>query len=262
MDAVWKNLLFTVREGVGLLTVNRPDKLNALNRETFRELDEALTEALEREGVRALVVTGAGEKAFVAGADIAELAGMTPLEGFQTSRDGQRVFARLEAFPKPIVAAVNGFALGGGCELAMACHMRIASEGAQFGQPEVNLGLIPGYCGTQRLPRLVGRPVALELLLTGDRIGAQRALEIGLVNAVVPPAELLDKAMDLARRASSKAPLAVRYCIEAVQRGSEMPLDDAAFMEATLFGLCFGTEDMKEGTCAFLEKRKPAFKGR
>lgn len=262
MDAVWNNLLFAVREGVGLVTVNRPDKLNALNRETFRELDEILTEALDREGVRALVVTGAGEKAFVAGADIGELAGMTPLEGFQTSRDGQRIFARIESFPKPVVAAVNGFALGGGCELAMACHMRVASEGASFGQPEVNLGLIPGYCGTQRLPRLVGRPMALELLLTGDRVGAQRALEIGLVNAVVPAADLLEKAMDLARRASSKAPLAVRYCIEAVGRGSEMPLDDAAFMEATLFGLCFGTEDMKEGTRAFVEKRKPAFKGR
>jgi enoyl-CoA hydratase len=262
VDSMWKNLLFAVREGVGLVTINRPDKLNALNRETFADLDSVLTEALDRQDVRALVITGAGDKAFVAGADISELAGMSPLEGYQTSREGQRIFARVETFPKPVVAAVNGFALGGGCELAMACHMRVASESAQFGQPEVNLGLIPGYAGTQRLPRLVGRPMALELLLTGERIAAPRALEIGLVNAVVPHGELMDKSMDLARRASARAPLAVRYCIEAVQRGMEMPLDDAAFMEATLFGLCFGTEDMKEGTAAFLEKRKPAFKGR
>lgn len=262
MDSMWDNLLFAVRDSVGLVTINRPDKLNALNRRTFADLDSVLTEALDRDDVKAVVITGAGDKAFVAGADIQELAGMAPLEGFQTSREGQRIFARIESFPKPIVAAVNGFALGGGCELAMACHMRVASESAQFGQPEVNLGLIPGYAGTQRLPRLVGRPVALELLLTGDRVGAARAFEIGLVNLVVPHADLMEKAMDLARRASAKAPLAVRYCIEAVQRGMEMPLDDAAFMEATLFGLCFGTEDMKEGTRAFLEKRKPGFKGR
>lgn len=262
MDSPWKNLLFTVRDGVGLVTVNRPEKLNALDRQTFAELDGVLTEACERHDVGALVVTGAGEKAFVAGADIAELSAMGPLEGFETSREGQRIFGRIETFPKPVVAAVNGFALGGGCEFAMACHMRVASETAQFGQPEVNLGLIPGYAGTQRLPRLVGRAVALELLLTGERIGAARALEVGLVNAVVPHDQLLDRAMDLARRASSKGPLAVRFCIDAVQRGSEMPLEDAAFMEATLFGLCFGTEDMKEGTRAFMEKRKPAFRGK
>lgn len=262
MNPELKNLLFTVRDGIGLVTINRPDKLNALNRATLVELDSLLSEAEERSDVKALVITGAGEKAFVAGADIAELQALTPLRGRETALFGQAIFRRIERFPRPVVAAVNGFALGGGCELALACHMRVASENAQFGQPEVNLGLIPGYGGTQRLPRLVGRGIALEILVTGERIGAQRAYEVGLANAVVPLDQVVEKAMDLARKASSKAPLAVRYCIEAVDAGLGLPLEEGIYMEAALFGLCCGSDDMREGTAAFLEKRKPAFAGK
>lgn len=258
----FETLLVRVEGAVALLTVNRPDKLNALNAKTFEELGRAL-DALEADpAVRAVVVTGAGEKAFVAGADISELAGLDAAGGKAVALSGQAVFARFERFPKPVVAAVNGFALGGGCEFAMACHIRLASTSAQFGQPEVNLGLTPGYGGTQRLVRLVGRGPALELLLTGNRIGAERARELGLVTAVHPPEALLPAALELAAALAAKAPVAQAFCIEAVALGSEMPLADACFLEATLFGLCFATQDMREGTAAFLEKRKPAFQGR
>lgn len=258
----FETLLYEVEGAVALLTVNRPDKLNALNAKTFEELGKALDLAEADPAVRSLVVTGAGDKAFVAGADIAELAGLDAAGGKAVALRGQAVFARFERFPKPVVAAVNGFALGGGCEFAMACHIRLASSTAQFGQPEVNLGLTPGYAGTQRLARLVGRGVALELLLTGDRIGAERARELGLVNAVFAPEALLPAARELAAKLATKAPVAQAFCIEAVGLGSEMPLAEASFLEATLFGLCFATEDMREGTAAFLEKRKPRFAGR
>jgi len=257
-----KNLLFQVEDGIGLITLNRPEKLNALNGELLRELDAVVQEAEKREDILGLVITGQGEKAFVAGADIAELEPLETLDGRDTAVFGQAVFSRIESFRAPVAAAVNGFALGGGCELAMACHLRIASEAARFGQPEVNLGLIPGYGGTQRLPRLVGRCVALELLLTGNMITAQRAYEIGLVNAVVPPGEVVQAALDMLRTIIGKGPLAVRYCIEAVNQGSQMPMDQALYLEATLFGLCCGSEDKREGTGAFLAKRKPEFKGR
>ena len=258
----FETLLYEVDGAVAVLTVNRPDKLNALNDKTFDELGQALDLAQSDPAVRALVVTGAGDKAFVAGADISELAGLDAAGGRAVALKGQGVFARFERFPKPVVAAVNGFALGGGCEFAMSCHIRLASATAQFGQPEVNLGLTPGYAGTQRLARLVGRGIALELLLTGDRIGAERARELGLVNAVHPPEALLPAAKELAAKLAGKAPVAQAFCIEAVSLGSEMPLPEASFLEATLFGLCFSTEDMKEGTRAFLEKRKPRFTGR
>ncbi len=258
----YKNLLVEAKDGVAVVTLNRPEKLNALNRATFEEL-AAVQEALSEDAaVRAVVITGAGEKAFAAGADIAEIAACDAAGGKATALFGQGVFARWERFPKPVVAAVNGFALGGGCELAMACHIRLASENAQFGQPEIDLGLTPGYGGTQRLARLVGRGAALELLLTGDRITAARARELGLVNAVFPREKLLEAALALASRLAAKAPLAAAYCIEAVGLGSEMPLEEACYLEATLFGLCCASEDMREGTRAFLEKRKPLFCGR
>lgn len=257
-----KNLLYEVKDGIAFVTVNRPDKLNALNAQTLADLDEAFRAVAASPEVRAVVLTGAGEKAFVAGADIGEIAGLDAQSGRVFALRGQGLFRSIETLAKPVVAAVNGFALGGGCELAMACHVRVASENAQFGQPEVNLGVIPGYGGTQRLPRLVGRGVALELLLTGDRVDARRAYETGLVNAVVPLADLLAKAAELAKRMASKGPLAVTYCLEAVQAGLDMPLEEGCYLEATLFGLCCSSEDMREGTQAFLQKRKAEFKGR
>jgi enoyl-CoA hydratase len=213
-------------------------------------------------GVRAIVLTGAGEKAFVAGADINELAVQTPIEGKAHARRGQQIFDAIEQLGKPVIAAVNGFALGGGCELAMACTMRIAADTARFGQPEINLGLIPGYAGSQRLPRLVGRGVALEILLTGDMISAQRAYEIGLVNRVVPAAELLNDAKKIAQLLASKAPIAVRYILEAVHHGLDGSLDAGQFLETALFGAIASSADMKEGTRAFLEKRKAVWQGR
>jgi len=258
-----RNTAYEVKkEGVALLTVNRPDKLNALNRATLEEIGLALDEAELDGSVGALVVTGAGDKAFVAGADIGEIAELDAAAGRRFALFGQNLFRRIETFPKPVIGAINGFALGGGCELAMACHVRLASETAQFGQPEINLGIIPGYGGTQRLSRLVGRGIALEILLSGDRIPAQRAYEIGLVNAVVPKEELLARALALGARFASKAPLAARYILEAVQAGLEMPVEEGCYLEATLFALSCASEDMKEGTKAFLEKRKPSFRGR
>ena len=256
------NLLYEVKDGIAVVTINRPDKLNALNRATIEELSQVFAAAAKDPGVGAVVLTGAGEKAFVAGADIGEIAGLDAQRGRDFALRGQEVFRSIETLPKPVIAAVNGFALGGGCELALACHVRIASESASFGQPEVNLGVIPGYGGTQRLTRLVGKGIALELLLTGDRIDANRAKEIGLANAVVPLADLLGKATEMARKMLSKAPLAVRHCLEAVGTGLDMPLEEGCYLEATLFGLCCASEDMREGTEAFLQKRKADFKGR
>jgi enoyl-CoA hydratase len=258
----FENLLVDRDEAVAVVTINRPKVLNALNRQTISELHRAIDELARDTGVRAVVITGAGEKAFVAGADINELAALSPVEGKEHGRTGQAVFDRIENLGKPVVAALNGFALGGGCELAMACTLRVAADTARLGQPEINLGIIPGYAGSQRLPRLVGKGIALEILLTGDMISAARAYEIGLVNRVVPAAELLTEAKKLAATLASKAPVATRYIIEAVNHGFEMPQGDAQFLEASLFGLVATTDDMKEGTRAFLEKRKAEWKGK
>jgi enoyl-CoA hydratase len=247
---------------VAVVTINRPKVLNALNAATLAELADAVDALAGDDAVRAIVLTGAGEKSFVAGADINELAVQTPVQGKEHAAAGQRLFDRIETLGKPVVAAINGFALGGGCELAMACTLRLAADTARFGQPEVNLGLIPGYGGSQRLPRLVGRGIALELLLTGDMISAARAYEIGLVNRVVPAPALMDEARKVAAVLAAKAPVAVRYILEAVQHGAEMSLADAQHLEATLFGLVATTDDMREGTRAFLEKRPAAWKGR
>ncbi len=255
-------VLEELADGILTLTINRPDKLNALNREVLEALRAALHGAKSNPEVKGVLLTGAGEKAFVAGADIASFQELTPVSARDLARRGQAVFRLLEMLGKPSVAAINGFALGGGCELAMAATLRVASPNAKLGQPEVNLGLIPGYGGTQRLPRLVGKGIALELILTGDAISADEAHRIGLVNKVVPQAELLDAARALLGKILAKAPLAVRYAIEAVQHGTEMPFDQAESYEATLFGLCVATDDMKEGVAAFLGKRKPTFTGR
>ncbi|MGH7130185.1 MAG: enoyl-CoA hydratase-related protein [Planctomycetaceae bacterium] len=255
--------LLVDRDGaVAVVTVNRPKVLNALNTQTINELSRAMHELQQRGDVRAIVLTGAGEKSFVAGADINELAVLSPAEGQQHARKGQAVFDAIEHLGKPVVAAVNGFALGGGCELAMACTIRIAAETARFGQPEINLGIIPGYGGSQRLPRLVGKGLALEILLSGEMIPASRAFEIGLVNKVVPAAGLMAEAMKVAGAWAAKAPLAARYILEAVNHGCEMPLADAQFLEASLFGLVAASDDMKEGTKAFLEKRSASWRGR
>jgi len=256
-----ENVRIESRDGVAIITVDRPKVLNALNAQTVQEINEAFEQARNDESVKAVILTGGGEKAFVAGADIAELAKMTPITGKATAEKGQAVFANIERFPKPVIAAINGFALGGGCELALACHIRIASERAQIGLPEVSLGIIPGYGGTQRMARLLGKGKALELILTGDRIPAAEAERIGLVNKVVAPEELMNVAMEMAKKIASRGPLAVRAAIEAVMSGSEMPLEEGFFLEATLFGLLASTEDMKEGMGAFLEKRAADFKG-
>jgi len=258
----YTNLLLERDGAVALLTVNRPDKRNALNTQTVDELRRAILELQRDDQVRVVILTGAGDKAFVAGADIGELAVQTPVGGRDHGRTGQHVFDLVEHMGKPVIAAINGVALGGGCELAMACTLRIAADTARLGQPEINLGLMPGYGGSQRLPRLVGKGRALELLLTGDPISADEAWRIGLVNRVVPAASLLDEARALARSLAAKAPIAVRYILDAVHQGGEMGLAEAQTYEATLFGLVSTTEDMREGTTAFLEKRKAAFKGR
>jgi enoyl-CoA hydratase len=256
------NLLVERDGAVAIVTFNRPEKLNALNSATLRSLDSALVAMGADDDVRAIILTGAGEKSFVAGADINELAVLTPAQGKEHARAGQRVFDRIEQLGKPVIAAINGFALGGGCELAMACTVRIASDTARLGQPEINLGIIPGYAGSQRLPRLVGKGRALELLLTGDMIGAQRAYEIGLVNQVVPAAELMPAARKMAQTLASKAPIAVRYILEAVNQGLDMSLEQGQVLETALFGAIASTDDTKEGTAAFLAQRKATWKGR
>ncbi|HUL73949.1 MAG TPA: enoyl-CoA hydratase-related protein [Vicinamibacterales bacterium] len=257
----YENLLVERHAGVLTITINRPKVLNALNAQTLSELDQVFDEAARDAEVRVVLLTGAGDRSFVAGADINELAVQTPVGGREHARRGQAIFDRVERLGKPVIAAVNGFALGGGCELAMACTLRLAADTAKFGQPEVNLGLMPGYAGSQRLPRLVGRGRALEILLTGDPIPADEAFRMGLVNRVVPAAQLMAEARALAEKLATKPGVAVRYILEAVAGGLEMSLADAADYEATLFGLVSTTEDMREGTRAFLEKRKPAFKG-
>ncbi|TFG51089.1 MAG: enoyl-CoA hydratase [Gemmatimonadales bacterium] len=253
---------FETKEGIATLTINRPDKLNALNDAVIEELSEAVATIETDDTIRGVLVTGAGPKAFVAGADIAELATQGPLSGKERSLAGQAVFRRLERCGKPVIAAVNGFALGGGCELAMACHFRLASENAKFGQPEVKLGIGPGYGGTVRLPRLVGKGRALELLLTGDMIDAHEAYRIGLVNRVVAADELIPEAEKLLRRILANGPIAVRLCLEAVETGLDLSVDESSLLEANHFGLIASTEDMREGMAAFLEKRSAAFKGR
>jgi enoyl-CoA hydratase len=245
-----------------ILTLNRPKVLNALNVETLDALSRAIDAARGDAGVRVIVITGAGDRSFVAGADINELAAQTPVDGREHARRGQALFDRIERLGKPVIAAINGFALGGGCELAMACTIRLAADTARLGQPEINLGLIPGYAGSQRLPRLVGRGRALELLLTGNPVTADEAWRIGLVNKVVPAADLMAEARGLAQALAAKAPVAVRYILESVSGGLDKAFEDGQDYEATLFGLVATTEDMREGTRAFLEKRKPEFRGR
>ena len=254
-------LLFELTDGIARITVNRPDKLNALNAIVIAELGDAVTRIETDSAVRGVILTGAGPKAFVAGADIGELTDQGATGGRTRALAGQQVFRRLERCGKPVLGAINGFALGGGCELAMACHLRIASEHAKFGQPEVKLGIAPGYGGTVRLPRLVGKGRALELLLTGEMIDAQEALRIGLVNRVVPADRLLPDSEALLRTILANGPLAIRACLEAVDNGLEMTVDQALLFEANYFGLLSATDDMREGTRAFLEKRKASFKG-
>jgi enoyl-CoA hydratase len=258
----YSTLLFDLADGIATITVNRPDKLNALNAAVIRELAAAAARVEQDPAIRGAILTGAGTKAFVAGADIAEIAAQGPIDGRARALEGQAAFRRLERCGKPVIAAVNGFALGGGCELAMACHLRIASEGAKFGQPEVKLGIGPGYGGTVRLPRLVGRGRALELLLTGAMIDAQEAWRIGLVNRVVPADRLLAECEELLRTILANGPLAVGIVLEAVDAALEMSLDDALLLEANHFGLLSASADMREGTKAFLEKRKAEFTGR
>ena len=254
----YETLLVERSDVYAVVTLNRPKVMNALNRALFAELDDAFTALAAESGVRAVILTGSGEKAFAAGADISELASLSAAEGQQLARRGQAVFRGIETCGKPVIAAINGFALGGGCELAMACTIRIASDRARMGQPEVKLGLVPGYGGTQRLPRLVGKGAALKLLLTGDMVGAEEAFRIGLVDEVVPAEALLPRARAIAQQ----APLAVAGCIQAVEGGYDLPLDSGLELEASLFGLACATEDKAEGTKAFLEKRAPVWRGR
>jgi enoyl-CoA hydratase len=255
------NLLLERDDAVAIVTINRPRVLNALNGATLHELRRAMLDLKHDAGVRAIILTGSGEKAFVAGADINELAQQTPITGRELALSGQHVFDLIEHLGKPVIAAVNGYALGGGCELAMACTLRIAAENARFGQPEISLGLMPGYAGTQRLPRLVGKGRALQILLTGSPVTAADAERIGLVNQVVPAAELMQQARTLARALAAQSPIAMRYILDAVNTGGDMPFAAGSIHEATLFGLVTGTDDMREGTRAFLEKRAPVFKG-
>jgi enoyl-CoA hydratase len=256
------NVTLDVQDRIATVAVNRPDKLNALNEQTIRELGLAFQEIAGRDDVGGVILTGTGEKAFVAGADIAELSKMGPVGGVQVSRLGQEVFRRIELSRKPVIAAVNGFALGGGCELALACHLRIASENAQFGLPEVKLGIIPGYGGTLRLPRIVGKGRALELMLTAQFIKADEAYRIGLANKVVPQAELMSTCRAMLTTILANGPVALGLAIECATRGMEMSVDDGLALESNLFGLLAATTDMREGMTAFLEKRKAEFTGR
>ncbi len=257
----FETLLYEIDDSIAVITINRPDKLNALNARVIQELSQAFHQARSDNAVKGVVLTGTGQKSFVAGADIQQFPDLDALEGHRFALRGQAVFNRIEELPKPVVAAVNGYALGGGCELALACHLRVASENASFGQPEVSLGIIPGFGGTQRLPRLVGRGIATELILTGERIGAQRAYEIGLVNRVVPLGKLLETAKELVATIAAKAPLAVGMALQAL-RASDLPQHEGLRYEAALFGQTCATADFQEGVAAFLERRKAAFKGK
>ncbi|MBO0717982.1 MAG: enoyl-CoA hydratase/isomerase family protein [Rhizobiales bacterium] len=256
------NVLYEKKNGLAYVTVNRPKVLNALNMPTWKDLRTAFEDARDDIGVRGVILTGAGDKAFIAGADIGELAQVTAFEAEQSSRFGQEVLDLIENLGKPVIAAVNGFALGGGCETAMACTLRIAVESAKFGQPEVKLGLLPGGGGTQRLPRLVGKGRALQLILSGETIGAQEAYRIGLVNEIVPGAGLIQRAEIILKQIAANAPIAVKFALEATNKGLEASQSEGLLLEASYFGLCAATEDKKEGTSAFLEKRAPQFHGR
>jgi len=256
------NLILERDGATAIVTINRPKVLNALNTQTLDELRRAILEIGRDDGVRVVILTGAGEKAFVAGADINELAVQTPTSGREHALTGQHVLDLVEHLGKPVIAAINGYALGGGCELAMACTLRLAADTAKLGQPEINLGIMPGYAGTQRLSRLVGKGKAMELILTGTPVTADEAARLGLVNRVVPASALMTETRALAAQLAKNAPIAMRYIINAVNKGAEIPFAEACQYEATLFGLVASTEDMKEGTAAFLEKRKPGFKGK
>ncbi len=258
----YENILVEKKNSIAYVTVNRPKVLNALNMATMEELRGAFHDIKGDDSVRVAILTGSGEKAFIAGADIGELAKHDSVTGKAYTHKGQSVLNLIENLGKPVIACINGFALGGGCEIAMACTMRLASENAKLGQPEVKLGIIPGYGGTQRLPRLVGKGIAMQQILTGEMITAQEAHRIGLVNEVVAPAELIRRAEAIAQKIIANAPLAVQYAMESVNKGMEMTLAEGLFLEATLFGVCCATEDKKEGTTAFLEKRAAAFKGK
>lgn len=256
------NVLCKIEGALAEVTINRPKALNALNSETLQELGQVIQELAGNKEVGVVIITGAGEKAFVAGADITQMKDMNAIEGREFGRLGQKVFSAIETMPQVVIAAVNGFALGGGCELAMACDIRLASKNAKFGQPEVTLGITPGFAGTQRLPRLVGRAIAKELIYTGDMIDAEEAYRIGLVNKVYEPEELMDKAREMAKRILSRGMIAVQLCKAAINNGMNMDTESAYNYEAEVFGLCFATEDQKEGMTAFVEKRKANFKGR
>ncbi len=256
------NVLYEKKGNIAYVTVNRPKVLNALNTPTWSDLREAFEVARDDAAIRGVILTGAGDKAFIAGADIGELAQVSAFEAEQSSRFGQGVLDLIENLGKPVIAAVNGFALGGGCETAMACTIRVAVETARFGQPEVSLGLVPGGGGTQRLPRLVGRGRALQLILSGEMITAQEAYRIGLVNEIVPAAELITRAEAILRRIAANAPIAIKFALEAANKGMETSQGEGLLLEASYFGLCAATEDKKEGTTAFLEKRAPQFRGR
>jgi enoyl-CoA hydratase/carnithine racemase len=256
------NVVYEKKGTIAYVTVNRPKVLNALNTPTWADLRAAFEDARDDTAVRGVILTGAGDKAFIAGADISELAHATALEAEQSSRLGQEVLDLIENLGKPVIAAVNGFALGGGCETAMACTIRIAVENAKFGQPEVKLGLVPGGGGTQRLPRLVGKGRALHLILSGEMISAQEAYRIGLVNEIVPAADLITRAEAILSKIAANAPIAVKFALEAANKGMETSQGEGQLLEASYFGLCAATEDKKEGTSAFLEKRAPQFRGR
>lgn len=259
---MYQTILTDLQDGIMTITINRPDKLNALNKDVIADLGKAFDDVYSNAEIKSVILTGAGEKSFVAGADISEFTTLDANGGAELARKGQQnVFDKIENCPKPVIAAVNGFSLGGGCELAMACHFRIASENAKFGQPEVNLGLIPGYGGTQRLTQLIGKGKAMELMMTADMVGADEAKSLGLVNHVLPLAELLGKAKEILQKIQTKAPVAVAKVIACVNDAAKGDADGFN-KEITRFGECFETEDMKEGTTAFLEKRKAAFKGK
>jgi enoyl-CoA hydratase/carnithine racemase len=257
-----ENVLCEKRESIAYITLNRPKVLNALNHRTWEDLRTAFVDARDDAAVRGVILTGAGDKAFIAGADISELAHVSAVEAEESSSFGQQVLNLIENLGKPVIAAINGFALGGGCETSMACTIRIASENAKFGQPEVKLGLLPGGGGTQRLPRLIGKGRALQLILSGEIISAQEAYRIGLVNEVVPAAEVISRAEAILKQIFANAPIAVKYSLEAVNKGLETSQSEGQALEASFFGLCAATEDKKEGTSAFLTKRAPKFQGR